>query len=598
MKKTGAFYKQDHSCTFCVWAPEKEQVTLHLIRPEDRSFAMTKDEEGYYSVTVENVVPGAQYYYHIDGQDLPDPASGWQPADIYGPSAVVDHEAYAWQDQQWHGIPFKDMVLYELHVGTFSPEGTFEGIIPYLDDLKDTGINALELMPVCQFPGERNWGYDGVFQYAVHHSYGGPEGLKKLVDACHQRGIAVFLDVVYNHLGGEGNSFHHFGPYFSQIYSIPWGSAINFDGTYSDGPKGYFANNVIHWLEQYHIDGLRLDAVHCIFDNSAVTLWEVIRDKVAQLTATTGRKYYLIGESDLNSPAILKNPCDGGMGLDAQWLDDFHHILYVLLDKEGQVRYADFNQLEQLAKAYKDGFVHTGEYVQFRKRRYGRSSAGISGEHFVVFNQNHDQIGNRVKGERLSVLVDQGRLKVAAAAIFLSPYVPMLFMGEEYGEDNPFFFFVSYKEEEHIKGIQEGRKKEFESFLKEGEMFPDPQSEETFIQSKLDWGKRKRGKYRELPEWHKALIQLRRSNEVLQNMCKDDLFVQLIGGKGYVLHRQSRNGMEHLLCLFNLSEEVLVYEMPGFKKEWNKIMDAGTHTEKMRVGELLQLQPVSVVIFG
>lgn len=598
MKNTGAFYKPDNTCTFCVWAPEKEQVTLHLISPENRSYAMTKDAEGYYSITVENVPPGATYFYHIDGQDLPDPASAWQPDDIFGPSAVVDHAAYAWQDQQWHGLPFKDLVLYELHVGTFSPEGTFEGIIPFLDDLYETGINALELMPVCQFPGERNWGYDGVFQYAVHHAYGGPEGLKKLVDACHQRGIAVFLDVVYNHLGGEGNSFDHFGPYFSQIYSIPWGSAINFDGAYSDGPKGYFANNVIHWLQQYHIDGLRLDAVHCIFDNSAVPLWEVIQNKMAELSAVSGRKYYLIGESDLNSPAILKSPCDGGMGLDAQWLDDFHHILYVLLDKEGQARYADFNQLEQLAKAYKDGFVHTGEYVQFRKRRYGRSSAGISGEHFVVFNQNHDQIGNRVKGERLSVLVDQGRLKVAAAAIFLSPYVPMLFMGEEYGEDNPFFFFVSYKEEAHIKGIQEGRKKEFESFLKEGETFPDPQSEETFIQSKLDWGKRKQGKYKELLDWHKALIQLRRSNEVLQNMCKDDLFVQLIGGKGYVLHRQSRNGMTHLLCLFNLSDEILEYEMPGFMEEWNKLIDAGSHAEKIPAGEILTIEATSVVVYG
>jgi len=598
MKNTGAFYKPDNTCTFCVWAPEKEQVTLHLITPDDRSMAMTKDAEGYFTITVENVPPGATYYYNIDDKDLPDPASGWQPQDIFGPSAVVDHDAYQWQDLQWHGLPFKDLILYELHVGTFSPEGTFEGIIPYLDDLKETGINALELMPVCQFPGERNWGYDGVYQYAVHHSYGGPEGLKKLVDACHQRGMAVLLDVVYNHLGGEGNYFDHFGPYFSEIYAIPWGSAINFDGANSDGPKGYFANNVIHWFQQYHIDGLRLDAVHCIFDNSAVTLWEVIHDKVKELEATTGRKYYLIGESDLNSPNIMKSPSDGGMGLDAQWLDDFHHILYVLLDKAGQSRYADFNKLEQLAKAYKDGFVHTGEYVQFRKRRYGRSSAGISGEHFVVFNQNHDQIGNRVKGERLSVLIDQARLKVAAAAIFLSPYVPMLFMGEEYGEDNPFFFFVSYKEEEHIKGIQEGRKKEFESFLKEGEMFPDPQSEETFIQSKLDWGKRKQGKYKELLEWHKKLIQLRRDNEILQNTSKDDLFVQLIGEKGYVLHRQSRNGMEHLLCLFNLSDDILEYEMPTFKDEWIKILDSGNHENSLKANKKCALQPTSIVIYG
>lgn len=598
MKNAGAFFKQDNTCTFCVWAPEKEQVSVHIVSPEDRSIAMTKDEEGYFAVTVEGVPAGATYYYTINGQDFPDPASAYQPDDIYGPSAVVDHSAYQWQDERWHGLPFKDLVLYELHVGTFSEAGTFEGIIPYLDYLMDTGINALELMPICQFPGERNWGYDGVYQYAVQHSYGGPEGLKKLVDACHQRGIAVFLDVVYNHLGGEGNYFKEFGPYFSDTYAIPWGQAINFDATYSDGPKAYFANNVIHWFRDYHIDGLRLDAVHCIFDNSAVTLWEVIHDKIKALEAHTGRKYYLVGESDLNSPAILKNPCDGGMGLDAQWLDDFHHILYVLLDKNGQSRYADFNKLEQLAKAYKDGFVHTGEYVQFRKRRYGRSSAGITGEHFVVFNQNHDQIGNRVKGERLSVLIDQERLKVAAAAIFLSPYVPMLFMGEEYGEDNPFFFFVSYKEEEHIKGIQEGRKKEFEAFLQEGEMFPDPQSEETYIKSRLDWGKREQGKYKELLDWHKTLITFRRTNEIMQNTCKDDLFVQLIAEKGYVLHRQSRNGMEHLLCLFNLSDETLEYELPGYKQTWNTILDANNNNITLQAGEKYQLPPTSVIVFG
>src|SRR5690606_411563 len=301
---------------------------------------------------------------------------------------------------------------YELHVGTFTDEGTFDAIIPRLDDLLALGINALELMPVAQFPGERNWGYDGVFPYAVQNTYGGPDGLKRLVDACHAKGLAVFLDVVYNHVGPEGNFLSKYGPYFTNKYCTPWGDAINFDDAWCDGVREYFVNNALYWLEYFHIDGLRLDAVHMVFDNGAVHFWQYLADRVKQLQERLGRPLHLIAESDLNSPRVVNPPSVGGYGFTAQWLDDFHHALYVMLDRKGRERYADFGRLDQFAKALKEGFVHSGEFVKFRKRKHGASSAGIPGDRFVAFTQNHDQVGNRPLGERLSSLIDRERLKV------------------------------------------------------------------------------------------------------------------------------------------------------------------------------------------
>ncbi|MBU1821504.1 MAG: malto-oligosyltrehalose trehalohydrolase, partial [Bacteroidetes bacterium] len=444
MKQAGAHLRAANECDFTVWAPEKQSMTLHITAPHEQRVAMQKDDMGYFNVLVKGVQPGTRYFFAPNGEkEFPDPASHYQPEGVHGPSEVVDHAAFAWQDKDWRGLPFKDLILYEIHIGTFTSEGTCEAIIPCLDELAATGINAIELMPVSQFAGGRNWGYDGVYPYAVQNSYGGPEGLKKLVDACHSRGIAVFMDVLYNHIGPEGNYFGQYGPYFTDKYSTPWGTAINFDGEWSDGVREYFATNVIHWFDTYHIDGLRLDAVHTIYDTGAVSFWELTRQRIELLQQKIGRTFYLVAESDLNSPRVVKSPEVGGMGFEAQWLDDFHHALYVLLDEKGQERYADFGQMEQLAKAYTDGFVHSGEYVKFRKRKHGASSVGIPGEKFVVFNQNHDQIGNRVGGERLSVLVDFERQKLAAAAVLLSPYVPMLFMGEEYAENTPFFYFVS-----------------------------------------------------------------------------------------------------------------------------------------------------------
>jgi maltooligosyltrehalose trehalohydrolase len=575
MKRAGAVYTQHKGCDFTVWAPEKEQVQLHIVFPEERRMPMQKDEEGYFHTSADGVMPGARYFFSVNGKDFPDPASAYQPEGVHGPSEVVDHDAWKWSDQQWRVPPFRDLVMYELHVGAFTPEGTFEAMLPYLGELAATGINAIELMPVNQFPGNRNWGYDGVYPYAVQHSYGGPQAMKQFVDACHQHGIAVFLDVIYNHIGPEGSYLSQYAPYFSGAYSTPWGDAVNFDGPWSDGVKAFFTDNIVYWLEYYHIDGVRLDAIHYIFDHNAVNFWDIAYQKVRNLETQLGRKYYMIAESDYNSPRVVKHPDAGGLGLDATWLDDFHHALYVLLHPEGKARYEDYGTMEQLAKAYTDGFVHSGEYVKARKRRHGASSAGLPGDRFVAFNQNHDQVGNRPAGERLSVLVDFERLKLAAGALFLSPYIPMLFMGEEYGEDNPFFYFVDHSDEHLIRSVQEGRRKEFEEMLPPDAAFPDPQSPDTFKRSKLNWEKRRSGRHRIMLEWYSALIQLRRSNKVLQCLEKDSIRIDLLGENGFVIHRRCADTRQHLLCLFNLSDTALGYTMPPYQQEWQLVLDSG-----------------------
>jgi len=608
MKKPGAIYQGTNNCVFTVWAPEKEDVKLHLVSPAEEMVAMQKDEDGYFRATV-NASPGSRYFYHINGKDFPDPASFFQPEGVHGPSAVVNlYDSNIHLHGQQERLPLKDMIFYELHVGTFTTEGTFEAIIPLLDDLLETGINTIELMPVSQFPGGRNWGYDGVFPYAVQNSYGGPAGLQKLVAACHERGMAVFLDVVYNHLGPEGNYLSQFGPYFTDQYCTPWGDAINFDRDWSDGVKDYFIGNMLYWLEYYNLDGLRLDAVHCIMDNSAENFWDIACKEVNILQQKLGRAFYLIAESDLNDPKVVKDPAVGGWAMSAQWLDDFHHALYVLLDKGGKERYVDFGSMEQLAKAYKDGFVHSGEYVSFRKRRHGSSSAGMSGDKFVAFNQNHDQVGNRIGGERLSLLIDFERQKLAAACLLLSPYIPLLFMGEEYGEDNPFFYFVSHSDKQLIEAVRTGRRKEFESFIKAGEEFPDPQDEVTFERSRLQWEKRKQGKYKVMLGWYKALIGLRQNHEVLQHHGKGGLHANIIEEKVMMLHRQTQDGKAHLIALFNFSEDEVSVSVPSFKKCWSKLLDSKGYSEsfsdadaypsEVRATETVIMTKTSVVVYG
>ncbi|MDJ1484755.1 malto-oligosyltrehalose trehalohydrolase [Cytophagaceae bacterium YF14B1] len=576
MKFVGAEYLGNNRCAFTVWAPQKKSMTLHFVYPKERKIEMKKNEQGYFNVLLDEVSPGDRYFFAPDGDKIehyPDPGSYYQPEGVTGPSQIIDHTAYHWQDQQWRGIPFNELIFYELHVGLFTPEGTFEAIIPHLDELVAIGINALQLMPVNQFPGSRNWGYDGVYPYAVQHSYGGPEGLKKLVDACHQKGIAVFLDVVYNHLGPEGNYFDKFGPYTTNAYCTPWGDAINFDKEYSDGVRDFFSNNPVFWFELYHIDGLRFDAIHLMYDHNAVTIWNEMHTKVHMCEQQMGRPLYLVAESDFNSPKVMQVPEVGGLGFHAQWLDDFHHAMYVLLDKKGLHRYEDFGQMEQLAKAFKEGFVHTGEYVKARKRKYGTSAAGLSGDKFIVFTMNHDQAGNRVKGERLSKLVDFERLKVAAAGMLLSPYLPMLFMGEEYAEDVPFFYFIDYSEKGLIKMVQKSRKEQLAGYGDVGNP-PDPQAEATFKACILQWDKRRKGKHASMLEWYKTLIAVRKQYEVLQNYAKNDLTVTVLGQSGIALLRQSKDGQQKLVCLLNLKDATIEYTFPSLSGSWEKVLDS------------------------
>lgn len=596
---------------FTVWAPEKKQMVLHVVAPFNKEFLMHKNDRGYFLIDVITAETALRYFFRPDGdKGVPDPASQFQPEGVHGPSQTIHHESYTWKDKNWKGLALNELIFYELHVGTFTPEGNFEAIIPRLDDLQTLGVNALELMPVAQFPGNRNWGYDGVFPYAVQNSYGGPDGLKKLVDACHERGIAVFLDVVYNHLGPEGNYLPQFGPYFTPSYCTPWGDAINYDGEWSDGVRDFFSDNVLYWFKNFHVDGLRCDAIHAVFDNGAVHFWELVHNKVKHFEEQTGRTCHLIAESDLNSPKVVKPPELGGYGFDAQWLDDFHHALYVLLNPADQQRYYDFGAIEQLAKAYSDGFVHSGGWVKFRKRKHGASSAGIAGEKFVVFNLNHDQVGNRAGGERLCMLVDFEKIKIAAAAIMLSPYLPLLFMGEEYADDTPFFYFVSHSDEELIKAVQKGRREEFKDFGFDVKI-PDPQDEKTFQQSKVHWEKRKKKEHQVIWQWHQELIKMRKSLQPLKKFQKKDVEVQVIDPSSFALIRKAADSPEGLLCLFNFSDKEVAYTISSTAANLTKILDskerrwlkppdenALVHPASLSANGSVVLLPSSVVVYA
>jgi maltooligosyltrehalose trehalohydrolase len=559
-------------------------MVLHIVWPEDRKIEMKCDEWGYFKAEVENIQAGTRYFYMPDGEkDYADPASHSQPEGVHGPSEVVDHN-YTWSDGEWKNPPLREYIMYEIHVGTFSQEGTFEAIIPCLDDIADTGINAIEIMPVSQFPGKRNWGYDGVFPYAPQNTYGGPGGLKKLVDACHQRGIAVIMDVVYNHLGPEGNYLPLFAPYFTHKYTTPWGDAMNFDDAWSDGVRDYFCGNALFWFREYHIDALRMDAVHQMYDFGAIHVWEKIEEAVRKEGEKNGRNYYLIAESDLNNPKLIENSDIGGYGFDAQWLDDFHHSLYTLLYKGGKELYVDFGKMQQLMKAYTDGFVHSGEFVSVRKRKFGRSSAGISGDHFIVFLQNHDQVGNDVTGSRLSKQISFDALKVGSAAVLLSPYMPLFFMGEEYGEDNMFAYFIDHTEKELIESVQKGRINEFAHW---GQKPPDPESEKTFTDSKIDWSKRTKGKHKQLLEWNKALIKLRKTNDALQSPLKGDIAVNILGGHAFSIHRRDEDGLSEIFAILNLSDEEVQCDINEVVHGWQKILDSGDYPETGKEKELM-----------
>jgi maltooligosyltrehalose trehalohydrolase len=572
--RTGTAVLGNGKVRFRVWAPRVERISVRVLSGEENRLAFLRGEDrGYFSAVVDSVREGDRYLYILDdGTERPDPASGFQPEGVHGPSQVVDPRSFSWTDGAWKGRPLDEYVIYELHVGTFTGEGTFEAVIPMLDYLADLGITAVELMPVAQFPGKRNWGYDGVYPFAPQNSYGGPTGLRKLVDACHGRGLAVILDVVYNHLGPEGNYLHDFGPYFTDRYRTPWGETVNFDGPHSDEVRRYFFDNAIHWVSVYHVDALRLDAVHGIFDFSARHFLEELAAEVHREAERLGRKIHVMAESDLNDARLIDPPDKGGYGLDGQWNDDFHHILHTLLTGENDGYYQDFGKTGQLAKSIAERFVYSGQYSRYRRRRYGNSAAGRPARQFVVFAQNHDQVGNRMFGERLSTLVPFESLKLAAGAVLLSPYVPLLFMGEEYGEEAPFLYFVSHSDPGLVEAVREGRKEEFRSFLSRGDP-PDPGSVETFLRSKPDPGKRFSGNHSVLFQFYKTLIAMRKNIPALSVPERDALRVSALEAEKLVLVERWK-GDSIAACLFNFNERNVDARFPGNGKWWRKLLDS------------------------
>ena len=500
---------------FRVWAPNATRVEVEIA---DDRLAMSETGRSWYEVDVPDAGTGTEYRYVLDGgEPLPDPRSPSQPLGIDGPSRLVDHKGFPWTDDGWKGINFRSQVLYELHVGTFTEEGTFDGVIGKLDHLVDLGVTTIELMPVAEFSGEHGWGYDGVLLYAPHHAYGGPEGLKRLVDACHARGLAVVIDVVYNHFGPAGNHLAKFGPYFTNRYATPWGDAVNFDGAGSDEVRAFVIDNALMWLSDYHCDGLRVDAVHAIFDMSASHLLEELSIRVERRAAALGRNLFVIAESDLNDPRVVRPRDAGGYGMDAQWSDDFHHALHAVLAEERSGYYADFGSLEQLAHALERAFVYDGRYSPHRQRWHGRSAAGLPGWKFLGYLQNHDQVGNRAAGDRSAALMSTERLKIAAALILLSPFTPMLFMGEEWGASTPFQYFTDHADPELGRAVSNGRRSEFASFGWSPSDVPDPQDHATFHRSKLQWDELEKSPHAELLRWHTDLIALRRGTPSLMN---------------------------------------------------------------------------------
>ncbi len=498
--------------TFRVWAPLSRHVDL-VLRGDERHRLDGPDELGWYSLDLAGAHPGDDYAYSLDGgPPRPDPRSPWQPAGVHGPSRLVDHDAFAWTDHGWRGgAPLPEAVVYEVHVDTFTPAGTYESAIERLDHLVDLGVTTVELLPVVEYPGRWGWGYDGVDLYAPNSIDGGPDGLKRLVDACHTRGLSVIFDVVYNHLGPSGNYLGEFGPYFTDRYGTPWGEAVNLDGADSDPVREFVLDNAVMWLRDYHADGLRLDAVHAIVDTSATHILEEMAGRVDDLEAELGLPKFLVAESDLNDPRLVAERSVGGFGMDAQWSDDFHHALHAVLTGERAGYYADFGSVADLAKSLRQAFVYDGTFSPHRRRRHGRTPADIPLTRFLGYLQNHDQVGNRAHGERSSMLMSEGLLKVAAALVLLGPSVPMLFQGEEWGASTPFLYFTDHDDPELGKAVTEGRRREFAAFGWDPADVPDPQDEATFRRSKLDWGEVSRPPHAGLLDWHRRLVALRRA---------------------------------------------------------------------------------------
>jgi maltooligosyltrehalose trehalohydrolase len=551
--RLGAHPRGDGSTAFRVWAPKARQMSVKVVAPEPSLTAMERSPSDVFEAIVPGTGPGADYLYLIDGsKERPDPCSRYQPSGVHAASRVVSGD-FAWSDSTWTGPEKKDLILYELHTGTFTPEGTFDAVIGKLGHLVDLGVNAIEIMPVAQFPGYRNWGYDGVFPYAPQASYGGPEGLKRLVDASHRRGIAVVLDVVYNHLGPEGNYLGDFGPYFSGRYKTPWGEAINYDGPDSDPVRAYFRENALYWLTDFHVDGLRFDAIQTIFDMSARHFLEETAAAFHERARELGRRAFVIAESDLNDVRVIQPPEQNGFGFDAQWCDDFHHAVSAAVTGTHHGYFDEYSQLADVAKAIREGFVFDGRYAPHRRRRHGKSSAREPGRKLVMFVQNHDQVANAWHGRRLATTTTPGRQRMAAALLFAHPGVPLLFMGQEFGEIAPFDFFTSHSDADLVAAVRRGRAEEFRGVGLAHP--PDPQDERTFLTSKIDWSLLDREPHQETLRLYRDLIALRKSHPALRSDKKDLTRVRSSEAPRWlVIERAGGGAGEHLVFLLNFED--------------------------------------------
>ena len=569
----GAVRRTDGTTRFRVWAPNARSVDLRILGAMERLVPMEAEPRGYFAVTVDDAPPGTRYTFRLDGErDLPDPASRLQLEGVHGPSTVVDIDGLEQSAVSGPALSLSDYVIYALHVGTYTAEGTFDAVIPHLDSLRDLGVTAIELMPIGQFPGERNWGYDGVYPFAAQSSYGGPAGLQRLVNACHERGLAVILDVIYNHLGPEGNYLSAFGPYFTDRYRTPWGMAINFDGPESDEVRRFFIESALYWMTAFNVDAFRLDAVHAIVDTRATTFLAELNDCLQTAAERRGRQVYLIAETDDNNPRIIQPSAIGGYGHDAQWSDDFHHALHTLATGERGGYYQDFGSLDDLARAMTHGYVYTGQYSGFRGRRHGAVPHMTRPNQFVVCSQNHDQVGNRATGDRLSTLADFEMLKLAAAAVILSPYIPLLFMGEEYGEEAPFQYFTSHGDPELARAVTEGRRAEFASFAWTAEV-PDPQDEATFKRSKLHHDLATTGGHRLLRAFYQELLRIRREEAAFADPSFDRLSATTLEDV-HVLVVRRWNVTAEGLVVFHFAREAREVALPIPPGNWRPIIDS------------------------
>lgn len=570
MLQMGANLINKNEVTFRVFAYNKQKVSLVAkYNGKTEVIPLEQEEEHIHSIILKGVGPGLLYKYRLDEGDYPDPYSYYQPQGVHGFSQVIDHKAYQWHDQNWKGIDPERLVIMEIHPGTFSATGDFQGIVSKLDYLQQLGITTIELMPIAQTPGRWNWGYDGVNLFSVNHNYGTPDDLKHLVDSCHQRGIAVILDVVYNHFGPEGNYPPMFGPYLTEKHKTPWGPAVNFDDHLSYYIRKFVLDNVRYWLELYHIDGLRLDAVHVIKDSSPLHILQ----EISLIAKNLSREYKIpklvIAESDENNTRLIEPLDQGGYGVDAQWMDDFHHVIHTSLTGENKGYYMDYGKLEDLEKTYTN-YLYTGQYSRYWGRKRGTDGSSRPGKQFVVALQNHDQVGNRAYGERISTLIDFPLLKASAGLVLFSPYIPLIFMGEEYGEQNPFLFFTDYQDPGLKKAVSRGRKEEFKQFRWID--VPDPHDPETFYRSKLTPISCWKEENHHLFNFYRDMIKLRLSHPVLQRLDKKNLKVAVDSKNRLVQVTRLRDDIS-LTALFNLGENLYSIDHKGeqiLNSEWEQ----------------------------